>query len=161
MIILGVDPGLIKTGWGIIKKINNSISYISSGTIKTKTDIPIGERLKNINYELDKIIKEYCPNEFAIEITFVNDNAVSSLKLGQARGVAILTAALNNLEVFEYSPNQIKKTVTGVGKARKEQVGMMVKCLLPAVNLKTEDEADALAIAICHCSFSNSFKNNI
>ena len=156
MIVLGVDPGLIKTGFGIVAFINNNLKYIASGTIFTDTRMSIESRLKNIYDELTKIIKEYKPDFFSIEETFVNNNPISSLKLGQARGVAILCAGENNLKVFEYKPifeykpNTIKKSVTGVGKATKDQVGMMVKTLLPVVNLKTEDEADALAIAICH-----------
>ena len=141
MIVLGVDPGLIKTGFGVVSFNNNNLKYVASGTIFTDTKISIELRLKNIYDELTKIIKEYKPDFFSIEETFVNNNPISSLKLGQARGVAILC---------EYKPNTIKKSVTGVGKATKDQVGMMVKTLLPAVDLKTEDEADALAIAICH-----------
>lgn len=150
MIVLGVDPGLIKTGFGVVSFNNNNLKYVASGTIFTDTKISIELRLKNIYDELTKIIKEYKPDFFSIEETFVNNNPISSLKLGQARGVAILCAGENNLKVFEYKPNTIKKSVTGVGKATKDQVGMMVKTLLPAVDLKTEDEADALAIAICH-----------
>lgn len=155
MIVLGIDPGLIKTGYGIVKIENNNLSYIDSGTIFTDTKLLIENRLKNIFEKIDKIIKIYKPNYFSIEETFVNNNPISSLKLGQARGVAILAAGINNLQVFEYKPNTIKKSITGVGKATKDQIGMMIKCLLPCVNLKTEDEADALAIAICHI---NNFK---
>ena len=150
MIVLGIDPGLIKTGYGIVKMENNNLSYMNSGTIFTDTKIPIEYRLKNIFNHVDKIIKLYKPDFFSIEETFVNNNPTSSLKLGQARGAAILAAGVNNIKVFEYKPNTIKKSITGVGKAAKNQVGMMIKCLLPTVELKTEDEADALAIAICH-----------
>lgn len=150
MIVLGVDPGLIKTGYGVVEFKNNNLKYIDSGTILTSTNISIELRLKNIYDNLKYIIDRYKPNFFSIEETFVNNNPTSSLKLGQARGVAILCAGENGIPVFEYKPNTIKKTVTGIGKARKEQVGMMVKCLLPTVNPKSEDEADALAIAICH-----------
>ncbi len=150
MIVLGIDPGLIKTGYGVVKMENNNLSYMDSGTIFTDAKIPIECRLKNIFNHIDKIIKIYKPDFFSIEETFVNNNPTSSLKLGQARGAAILAAGINNVQVFEYKPNAIKKSVTGVGKAAKNQVGMMIKCLLPTVELKTEDEADALAIAICH-----------
>ena len=150
MIVLGVDPGLIKTGYGVIKIEDNHLSHIASGTIFTDAKLPIEMRLGNIFNNLNEIIKTYRPDHFSIEETFVNNNPISSLKLGQARGVAILTAGVNGLEVFEYKPNTIKKSITGVGKATKDQVGMMIKCLLPTVNPKTEDEADALAIAICH-----------
>lgn len=152
MIIIGVDPGLIKTGWGIVSKNNNQIKYIASGTIKTNTKLPLSERLNNIHTKLDEIIKTYKPDNFAIEETFVNNNPISSLKLGQARGVAILTASLNNIPVFEYSPNLIKKTVTGFGKAEKHQIIAMLKYIFPTINLETEDEADSLGIAICHCN---------
>ena len=150
MKILGIDPALIKTGWGLISIEGNTINYIASGTIKVNAKLPMAERLKGIYEELNKIIALYKPDEFAIEETFVNKNPVSSLKLGQARGVAMLTGSLNNLEVFEYSPNFIKKCVVGVGKAGKGQVMAMIKYILPVVELKGEDEADALAVAICH-----------
>lgn len=152
MIIIGIDPGLIKTGWGIIRKIDNQIKYIASGTIKTQPTLPLSERLHNIYSKVDELIKIYKPDEFAIEETFVNKNPLSSLKLGHARGVAILAASLNNLSVFEYSPNLIKKTVTGAGKADKQQMIAMIKYIFPGINLKTEDEADSLSIAICHCN---------
>lgn len=155
MIVLGIDPGLIKTGYGVVAMKDNNIMYITSGTIFTDTKLPIENRLKNIFVEIDRLIKMYEPNYFSIEETFVNNNPTSSLKLGQARGVAILCAGMNNIPVFEYKPNTIKKSVTGVGKATKDQIGMMIKCLLPQVNLKTEDEADALAIAICHMNNFN------
>lgn len=150
MIVIGIDPGLIKTGYGVVKFENNTTYYVASGTIKTNTSLPIENRLKNIFDKLSEILDRYKPDYFSIEETFVNNNPISSLKLGQARGIAILCAGLKDLQVFEYKPNTIKKSVTGVGKAAKNQISMMIKCLLPSVNLKTEDEADALAIAICH-----------
>ena len=150
MLVLGVDPGLLKTGWGLVKVINGNLIYVDSGTIFTDSKLPMEQRLKNIFDNLDFIIKKYNPDYMSIEETFVNNNPVSSLKLGQARGVAILTAGINNIEVFEYLPNAIKKAITGVGKATKEQMVTMIKCLLPLSNTKTEDEADALAMAICH-----------
>lgn len=158
MLVLGIDPGLIKTGFGLVNFKDNNISYIDSGTIFTDTKISIEDRLKNIYVNINNIIEKYKPDFFSIEMTFVNNNPISSLKLGQARGVAILCAGINNIPLFEYEPNTIKKSITGVGKATKEQVGMMIKCLLPTVKLKTEDEADALAIAICHI---NNYNPNI
>lgn len=152
MIIIGVDPGLIKTGWGIINKIDNSIKYIASGTIKTDAKLPLADRLKNIYNNLNELIEQYRPEQFSIEETFVNNNPISSLKLGHARGVAILAAANNNIPVFEYSPNLIKKSLTGAGKAEKQQMVAMVKYIFPTIELKTEDEADSLCIAICHCN---------
>jgi crossover junction endodeoxyribonuclease RuvC len=160
LIVLGIDPALIKTGWGVVSNINNNLSYIASGTIVTDTKLPIELRLKNIFCGIDKIIKQYKPDCFSVEETFVNMNPMTSLKLGEARGVAILCGGINGIPVFEYKPNLIKKSITGVGKATKAQIGMMVKCLLPRVNLKTEDEADALAIAICHINVNPNFINN-
>lgn len=150
MKILGIDPGLVKTGYGIIEVKNNNFSFITSGTIYTKPEETMVERLCHLHHNLISIIKTYQPNEAAIEETFVNVNPVSSLKLGQARGSLILTLGLCNLKVFEYSSTAIKKSVVGVGKAGKEQVQMMVKILLPKSNCKSEDEADSLAVAICH-----------
>ena len=152
MKIIGIDPALIKTGWGVISVEKNTITYIASGTIKVNAKLPMAERLKGIHDELNKIISLYKPDEFAIEETFVNKNPATSLKLGQARGVAMLTGSLNGLQVFEYSPNFIKKCVVGAGKACKSQVMAMIKYILPVVELKGEDEADALAVAICHCN---------
>lgn len=152
MIIIGIDPGLIKTGWGVINKIDNQIKYIASGTIFTDSKLPMSERLLNIYKNVDELIKKYQPENFSIEETFVNNNPVSSLKLGHARGVAILAASINNIPVFEYSPNLIKKTLTGAGKAEKQQMVAMVKYIFPGIEIKTEDEADSLCIAICHCN---------
>jgi crossover junction endodeoxyribonuclease RuvC len=161
LIVLGIDPALIKTGWGVVRSVSNNLSYIASGTIVTDAKLPIELRLKNIFCEIDKIIKRYKPDCFSIEETFVNMNPTTSLKLGEARGVAILCGGMNNLPVFEYKPNLIKKSITGVGKATKSQIGMMVKCLLPQANLRTEDEADALAIAVCHINVNPSFMAGI
>ena len=157
MIILGIDPGLIKTGWGVVEKINNNIKYIASGTIKTDPKLPLSERLLNIFNNVNEIIKTYSPNQFSIEETFVNNNPLSSLKLGHARGVAILAASLNKIPVFEYSPNLVKKTVTGAGKAEKQQMVAMIKYIFPGIELKTEDEADSLCMAVCHCNHVNNF----
>jgi crossover junction endodeoxyribonuclease RuvC len=150
LIVLGIDPALIKTGWGVVRGLNGNLSFVACGTITTDPKLSIELRLKNIFDRMDDVIKQYSPDHFSIEETFVNMNPASSLKLGEARGAAILCGSMNNLPVFEYKPNSIKKSVTGVGKATKEQVGMMVKRLLPLSNAKTEDEADALAVAICH-----------
>lgn len=152
MIIIGIDPGLIKTGWGVINKIDNQIKYIASGAIKTNIKLPLSERLLNIYDNVGELIKTYKPEHLSIEETFVNNNPLSSLKLGHARGVAILAAALNNVPVFEYSPNLIKKTITGAGKAEKQQMVAMIKYIFPGISPKTEDEADALCIAVCHCN---------
>ncbi len=150
MRIIGIDPGLVKTGYGIIEVKNNNFSFIASGTIYTNPKESMVNRLCHLHNNLITIIKEYCPDESAIEETFVNVNPVSSLKLGQARGSLILTLGLCNLKVFEYSSTAVKKAVVGAGKAEKNQVEMMIKILLPKSNCQSEDEADALAIAICH-----------
>ncbi len=155
MIILGIDPGLNKTGWGIISFEKNVLKYIASGTIKTSTKDNICVRLATISEGIKKVITEYDPDCAAIEETFVNNNARSSLALGQARGAAILTLAQNKLDVAEYAATLVKKTVTGNGHAEKTQIAAMVKMLLPASEADTADAADALAVAICHSSLAN------
>lgn len=150
MKIIGIDPGLTKTGVGIIEVKNNTLSFIASRTIYSKPTDPFAARLNHFYTELTEIIKIYKPDEAAIEETFVNKNPTSSLKLGHARGALILTLSLCDLKVAEYSATAVKKAIVGVGRAEKEQVQMMVKILLPKADFKTEDEADALAVAICH-----------
>jgi crossover junction endodeoxyribonuclease RuvC len=152
MRIIGVDPGLTKTGIGIIEVKNNSIFFVASDTIYTKASDSFASRLNHFHHSLMKIIQEYRPDDSAIEETFINTNPTSSLKLGHARGALILTLSLCNLEVAEYSTTAVKKAVVGVGRAEKTQVQMMIKILLPKANFKTEDEADALAVALCHNS---------
>lgn len=160
MKILGVDPGLVKTGWGIIQLGNaNSISYVASGTIYTNAKLSLGERLQTLHDELNRVILLYIPNESSIEETFLNKNPLSSLKLGHARGALMLTLGIHGLKINEYSATKIKKTVTGVGRAQKNQMAVMIKYLLPQANLKSEDEADALAAAICHSYYRNSYAN--
>jgi crossover junction endodeoxyribonuclease RuvC len=150
MRIIGIDPGLTKTGVGIIDVVNNSISFVASETIYSKPSEPFAKRLNHFHDSLSKIVKIYNPDQAAIEETFVNSNPLSSLKLGHARGALILTLSLCGLKVSEYSTTAVKKAVVGVGRAEKHQIQMMVKILLPKSNFKTEDEADALAVAICH-----------
>lgn len=150
MRIIGIDPGLTKTGVGIIDVANNSISFVASETIYSKPSEPFAKRLHHFHDSLFKIVKNYNPDQAAIEETFVNSNPLSSLKLGHARGALILTLSLCGLKVSEYSTTAVKKAVVGVGRAEKHQIQMMVKILLPKSNFKTEDEADALAVAICH-----------
>ncbi|MFC1659486.1 crossover junction endodeoxyribonuclease RuvC [Pseudomonadota bacterium] len=149
MKIIGIDPGLNKTGWGVISVENNNFSYVTSGLVVNNIKSSFSDKLSNINFELEKILECYKPNIGGIEKTFVNRNPLSSLKLGHARGVALLTIKKFGIEVNEYSPNLIKKTVTGAGKADKTQVMTMVKLLLPSSNVNSEDEADALAVALC------------
>jgi crossover junction endodeoxyribonuclease RuvC len=148
--ILGIDPGLVKTGWGIIEISGNNISYIGSGLVKTNATLPLYVRLAIIDSKLKEVILAYKPENAAIEETFMNNNAASALKLGQARGVAMVSAAREGLEVTEYAANLVKKSIVGTGHATKNQIAMMVKTLLPKSGKLLEDEADALAIAICH-----------
>jgi crossover junction endodeoxyribonuclease RuvC len=156
MKILGIDPGLTKTGVGIIEVRNNSLFFVAAETIYSSASDPIATRLQHFHKSLVEIIKIYQPDEAAIEETFVNKNPISSLKLGQARGALILSLGLCGLRVAEYSATAVKKAVVGVGRAEKMQIQMMVKVLLPKAVFKTEDEADALAVAICH---NNNFRN--
>jgi crossover junction endodeoxyribonuclease RuvC len=151
MIILGIDPGTNVTGYGIIKYQNNTFSKVASGIIKLSSANPIPVRLKIIYDSLDKLIKTYKPDEFAIETAFYGKNVQSAMKIGYARGVSILAAGHNNIPTSEYSPRQVKKSVVGRGSATKEQVSYMIKTLLVINNEKMKtDETDALAIALCH-----------
>lgn len=156
MKILGLDPSLSSTGWGIIEVENNRIRYVADGFIKTDTKADIADRLAQIHKELSLIIDLYKPNEAAIEQVFLNSNPISTIKLGMARGVVILAPALYNIPVSEYEPNLVKKAVVGVGRAEKAQIETMVKILLPGCKPKNNDSADALAIAICHNSYHRS-----
>ncbi len=150
MRLLGLDPGLLRTGWGVIDAENNHLTYVASGVICVNPKASLAERLALIYEDLEVLIERYQPGEAAVEETFVNKNPLSTLKLGQARGVAMLAPARAGLSVAEYSPNLVKKTVVGAGHAAKQQVQMMVKTILPKSSVESEDEADALAVAICH-----------
>jgi crossover junction endodeoxyribonuclease RuvC len=150
MRILGIDPGLQHTGWGIIDYVGNTPKHLANGTISTSAKQPMAARLAKILRELEQVIGLWSPVEAAIEETFVNVNPASALKLGQARGVAMSVPALLGLSVAEYAPNVIKKSVVGAGHAGKDQVQMMIGVLMPGVDLSSADAADALAIAICH-----------
>jgi len=154
MIILGIDPALTKTGWGIISHERGTLKFIACGHIKTSEKMSLCERLGILSEGLAKVIKEHDPDEAAIEETFVSKGAQSALKLGQARGALILTVSQAKLPLAEYAANLVKKTVTGSGHAEKAQIGAMVKMLLPKASPQTEDEADALAIAITHSMHS-------
>jgi crossover junction endodeoxyribonuclease RuvC len=148
--ILGVDPGLRHTGWGLIEAAGSRLVYVGCGSIATGAETALAERLAIIHRALTKLAADERPAEGAIEETFVNRDPRSALKLGQARGAALAALALSGLPVAEYAANLIKKTVVGVGHAGKEQVAMMVKTLLPRSEARTPDAADALAVAICH-----------
>jgi len=149
-IILGIDPALNNTGWGIIGSDGSRIKYFGCGVIKNKTNIDIADKLLNINESLNEVIANYKPDFVALEETFVTKNGSSTLKLGHARGAIMLTSAIAGLPIYEYSATKVKKTITGVGRAEKEQMQMMVKQILPLADVSQHDAADALAIAICH-----------
>ncbi len=153
--ILGLDPSLSSTGWGVIEVENNRMRYIDDGFIPTTAEKPIEQRLSLIYKTLCGVIEMYKPNEASIERVFLNSNPVSTLKLSMARGVVVLAPGTYNLPLFEYEPNKIKKATVGVGKAEKKQVETMVKILLPGCKPKNNDSSDALAIAITHAHFRN------
>jgi crossover junction endodeoxyribonuclease RuvC len=151
MIILGVDPGTIFTGFGIINYNKNSFTRVKNGLIKLPSTKTIAQKLELIYEGLDKVIKTYKPDEFAIETAFYGKNVQSAMKIGYARGVSILAAIHNNVPISEYSPREIKKSIVGNGAASKEQVGYMIRTILDLKNDKMRlDESDALAIALCH-----------
>ena len=150
--IIGIDPGLRRTGWGIIESDGVRLSYVASGHIAPHADAELAYRLREIYEGLVSVIAAHAPREAAVEETFVNENAKATLKLGQARGMALLAPAMKGLRVGEYPPNLIKKTVVGAGHADKKQIQIMVGFLLPKAKFNSADEADALAIAICHAS---------
>ena len=153
MRILGLDPSLSSTGWGIVEVENNRLRYVADGFIKTDQKLPIYDRLAVIHRALNEVIETYHPQEAAIEQVFLNENPTSTIKLGMARGVVILAPALFGIPVCEYEPTKVKKAVVGVGRAEKSQVETMVKILLPGCKPKNNDSSDALAMAICHNSY--------
>jgi len=150
MRLLGLDPGLRRTGWGVIAVAGNRLSYVAGGTIAVAATRPLAERLAALYRGLVEVLDLHAPDAAAVEETFVNKNAASTLKLGVARGVVLLAPAERGLAVHEYSANLIKKSVVGVGHADKAQVQMMVRRLLPGCIIAGADAADALAVAICH-----------
>jgi crossover junction endodeoxyribonuclease RuvC len=150
LIILGIDPGLRTTGWGVIDQQGSRLRHIAHGVVKSSSEDDLAQRLVQLHDGLMLVLREWQPNACAVEETFVNKNPSSTLKLGQARGVALLVPALLGVPVFEYAPNHIKKAVVGVGHADKTQVHAMVSRLLPGAKSATSDAADALAVAICH-----------
>jgi crossover junction endodeoxyribonuclease RuvC len=154
--ILGVDPGLRRTGWGVIEVWGNRLSFVGCGSVEPQDSLPLASRLLAIHEGLASVLGEYRPAEAAVEQTFVNKDGVATLKLGQARGVAMLTPAMYGVAVSEYAPNVVKKTVVGAGHADKDQVLMMLKILLPKAEPKSADAADALAIAVTHAHHRQS-----
>ena len=153
MRILGLDPSLSSTGWGIVEVENNRLRYVADGFIKTDPKLPIYDRLAVIHRALNEVIETYHPQEAAIDQVFLNENPTSTIKLGMARGVVILAPALFGIPVCEYEPTKVKKAVVGVGRAEKSQVETMVKILLAGCKPKNNDSSDALAMAICHNSY--------
>jgi len=148
--ILGIDPGLRRTGWGMIAVAGNALSFIGAGTIKAPLEGQLAQRLVALHAGLTGIMRDFAPDEAAVEQTFVNRDATATLKLGQARGIALLVPALSGLTVAEYAPNTVKKTIVGAGHAEKAQIRAMVRVLLPRAEFDGDDSADALAVAICH-----------
>mgnify|MGYP000577902993 FL=1 len=155
MRVLGIDPGLRNMGWGVIDVEGSRISHVANGICHSKgTDL--AQRLLSLHGQLSEVLARYAPETAAVEQTFVNKDAVATLKLGQARGIALLVPAQAGLDVAEYAPNQVKKTVVGVGHADKAQIDHMVRLQMPGVQIAGADAADALAIALCHAHFARS-----
>ena len=147
---IGIDPGLRRTGWGVIESEGNRLIYVGCGSVEPPDDLPLANRLLAIHEGLSAVLGRYTPMEAAVEQTFVNKDGVATLKLGQARGIAMLAPAMFGISVAEYAPNQVKKTVVGAGHADKGQIAVMLKILLPKAEPPSADAADALAIAISH-----------
>jgi crossover junction endodeoxyribonuclease RuvC len=150
LLILGLDPGLGTSGWGVISALGNRLSHIAHGQISTDPKTPLAERLVALERGLADVIQTHQPDCAAVEEVFVNTNAQSTLKLGQARGVCLLVAARSGLPVAEYATRLVKKAVVGTGAAEKTQVQAMLRILLPGAAITGADAADALAVAICH-----------
>jgi crossover junction endodeoxyribonuclease RuvC len=151
--LIGLDPGLRRTGWGIVEAVGSRLVYVAEGVVATDERLPLADRLAELHAGLDAVLEAWQPDEAAVEETFVNKNPVSTLRLGMARGVVMLVPARRGLSVAEYAPNQVKKALVGVGHAEKAQVQMMVRRLLPGAMAVKADAADALAVAICHAHF--------
>ncbi len=154
--IVGLDPGLANMGWGIVDWDGSRLAFVACGTVVTRADRSIHERLAWLFKGLEEVLQQWAPHEAAVEETFVNGNPRSALKLGQARGIALLAPARLGLSVAEYAPNSVKKTVTGTGHAEKAQIRAMLRHLLPKATPETDDAADALAVAITHAHHRRS-----
>jgi len=148
--LIGLDPGLLHTGWGVIEVAGNRLSYVADGVVHSRGGRPLAERLVDLFRAIGVVLDRFAPEAAAVEESFVNKNPASTLKLGVARGVVLLAPAERGLPVTEYPTNLVKKSVVGVGHAEKEQVQMMVRRLLPGCLVESADAADALAVAICH-----------
>jgi crossover junction endodeoxyribonuclease RuvC len=154
--ILGIDPGLRRTGWGMIAIEGNRLMFLACGSVATENEAALAIRLLAIHDGLRRVVAEHAPDEAAVEATFVNKDAAATLKLGQARGIAMLVPAIAGLPVAEYAPNLVKKTIIGVGHGEKGQIRMMIGVLLPKADPRTHDAADALAIAVTHAHHRQS-----
>src|SRR5687767_14332667 len=154
--ILGIDPGLRRTGWGMVAIDGNRLAFLGCGSLATNDKATLAERLRELHDGLSRVVAEHAPDEAAVEATFVNKDAAATLKLGQARGVAMLVPAIAGLPVSEYAPNLVKKTIVGAGHGEKQQIRMMIGVLLPKADPKSHDAADALAIAVCHAHHRQS-----
>ncbi|MBA3449232.1 MAG: crossover junction endodeoxyribonuclease RuvC [Pseudaminobacter sp.] len=159
--IIGIDPGLRRTGWGIVETLGNSLRFVASGTVRSDDKAALSSRLCQLHDGLCEILHAQMPHEAAVEQTFVNKDAAATLKLGQARGIAMLVPARAGLVVAEYAPNAVKKAVIGVGHGDKKQIHMMVRVLMPKATFDTDDAADALAIAICHAHHRQSVTSRL
>ena len=149
MRVIGIDPGLRRMGWGIVDVEGSKISHVANGTCVSAGD-DLAYRLSSLFDQLQAVFREFAPETAAVEKTFVNKDGAGTLKLGQARGIAMLVPALAGLVVAEYAPNSVKKTVVGVGHADKKQVEHMVRMQMPGIKINGPDASDALAIAMCH-----------
>ncbi len=158
MLILGIDPGLACTGWGIVAKSGSRLSHVANGQVRTDTNASLAERLVTLDTELTDVILAHRPDSGAVEEVFVNTNAQSTLKLGQARGVCLLALARAGMPVAEYATSLVKKALVGTGRAEKTQVQAMLKILLPGVKPAGADAADALAVAITHANMLGSHR---
>ena len=154
--ILGIDPGLRRTGWGVVEIEGNRLIFRACGSVATDDKAALSVRLLAIHDGLRRVVEEHAPDEAAVEQTFVNKDAVATLKLGQARGIAMLVPAIAGLAVAEYAPNLVKKTIVGAGHCEKAQIRMMIGVLLPKADPRTDDAADALAIAVTHAHHRQS-----
>ncbi len=150
MVVLGIDPGTRRTGYAVIESVGDRVILRASGALAVPSKFPFHERLKLIYHGLQDIVTKFHPNEIAVEDVFVNKNARVALRMGHVRGVALLVAANYNAVVAEYSPGEVKQAIVGSGIASKEQVKFMVTALLRLTEMPSEDEADALAVALCH-----------
>lgn len=154
--IIGIDPGLRRTGWGLIELAGSRLSFVAAGSVRSLATDGLAERLLALHVGLSEVLRSFIPMEAAVEQTFVNRDAGATLKLGQARGIAMLVPAQAGIPVAEYAPNAVKKAVVGAGHADKNQIRMMVKVLLPRATFDSDDAADALAIAITHAHHRGS-----